>query len=225
MTATVQASPIRINAPSIYAYRDIMPNDIGAEVVLMEKVAHVLYCHSEFSDISQVPGECLETVWPTLTSFQEVKVCVKLVELLLKLFNYRGSLICSDLEGTGTSNRGASILPAEQRVQGLPIYGHTPILQSRPFTERPFWNIEPQPALTSTTDYLVALAERMDNVFGDPAANAAASNVGPPHNVKLSETDVHNIQETWRRLGTLIPYHTGGFYIPGTLSSEARRVA
>lgn len=38
MTATVQASPIRINAPSVYAYRDIMPNDIGAEVVLMEKV-------------------------------------------------------------------------------------------------------------------------------------------------------------------------------------------
>jgi hypothetical protein len=40
MTTTIQAYPLRIGAPKIYAYNDTLPNDIGAEVVLLEKVSH-----------------------------------------------------------------------------------------------------------------------------------------------------------------------------------------
>jgi hypothetical protein len=154
-----------------------------------------------------------------------MKVCVRLVELLLKLFNYRGSRICTNLEGTGVNNRGASALPAQQQADPQPIYGYPSVLQSRPFTEGPLSSMDPQEALTSTTDYLVALSHRMDRIFTDPAANLAARHSSPPGTPPLTDADISRIRDTWHRLGTLIPYHTGGFYIPGTLSTEARRVA
>jgi hypothetical protein len=40
MTATVRACPTVVNAPRVYGYRDFMPNDINAEVVLLEKVVN-----------------------------------------------------------------------------------------------------------------------------------------------------------------------------------------
>lgn len=176
--------------------------------------------------LQQVPGDSLDKVWPTLTSYQETKVCVRLVELLLKLFNYRGSRICTDLEGTGVNNRGAASLSSATTQQPQEqIYGYPPVLQSRPFTQGPLASMDPpQEALTSTTDYLVALSHRMDRIFTDPTAQ-----VDPPSdldsNEPLTDTDISRIRETWHRLGSLIPYHTGGFYIPGTLSSEARHIA
>lgn len=47
MTQTVLAYPeMRIRAPKVYAYKDVLPNKIGAEVVLLEKVAyHILTSH------------------------------------------------------------------------------------------------------------------------------------------------------------------------------------
>jgi hypothetical protein len=39
MMTTVRASPSKIVVPKIYGYKDFLPNDVGAEVVLMEKVA------------------------------------------------------------------------------------------------------------------------------------------------------------------------------------------
>lgn len=39
MAETVRACPIPVNAPKIYAYRDSVPNDINAEVILLEKVS------------------------------------------------------------------------------------------------------------------------------------------------------------------------------------------
>jgi len=43
MTATVRACPTAINAPKVYGYRDYMPNDINAEVVLLEKVGNLTF--------------------------------------------------------------------------------------------------------------------------------------------------------------------------------------
>lgn len=37
--AAVRNSSSKIEVPKIYGYYDLLPNDIGAEVVLMEKVA------------------------------------------------------------------------------------------------------------------------------------------------------------------------------------------
>jgi len=65
----------------------------------------------------------------------------------------------------------------------------------------------------------------MDRIFTNPAATQAARDTVHPSNPPLTDTDIYRIRETWRRLGSLIPYHTGGFYIPGTLSSEARHLA
>jgi hypothetical protein len=47
MTATIRACPIKINAPKVYGYRDFMPNDVNAEVVLLEKVCRTAStpCH------------------------------------------------------------------------------------------------------------------------------------------------------------------------------------
>lgn len=39
MMAAVRNSTLKIEVPKIYGYKDLLPNDIGAEVVLMEKVA------------------------------------------------------------------------------------------------------------------------------------------------------------------------------------------
>jgi hypothetical protein len=137
------------------------------------------------------------------------------------------------------NNRGASVLrpmqpqppppppPQQQQQQQQqgpyqPVYhGYPPILQSRPFAEIP----RPQGALTSTTDYLVALSQRMEKIFTNPAATLAARATVHPSNPPLTDADIAHIRETWQRLGSLIPYHTGGFYIPGTLSSDARHIA
>jgi hypothetical protein len=43
MTATVRACPTVINAPKVYGYRDYTPNDINAEVVLLEKVGNLTF--------------------------------------------------------------------------------------------------------------------------------------------------------------------------------------
>lgn len=45
MTQVVRAPPGEINAPRVYAYRDYLPNDINAEVVLLEKV-HIIKLYS-----------------------------------------------------------------------------------------------------------------------------------------------------------------------------------
>jgi hypothetical protein len=225
MTATVRACPTKINAPKVYGYRDFLPNDINAEVVLLEKVEYHSFTFESYIEFHQVPGESLDKVWHTLTSYQETQVCVRLVELLLKLFNYRGSRICTDLEGTGVNTRGASASPDMQQQNPQPIDGYPPILQSRPFTESPLLLMGPQGAPRTTTDYLVALSQRMDRIFTDPTATLTARAAVHPSNPPLSDVDISRIRDTWRRLGLLIPYHTGGFYIPGTLSFEARRMA
>jgi len=174
-------------------------------------------------------------VWPTLTPTQEFKVCVRLTELLLALFNYRGSLICTDLQGTSVNTRPA---PRHQRSPlPPPTSTQTPVLLSRPFDEGPLATMPPQRAMTSTTDYLHALANRINRVFNDTStpgagagaapspSNLAARDTGRPENPPLTDLDVSRIKETWKRLSFLIPYHTGGFYIPGTLSPSARHTA
>jgi hypothetical protein len=85
--------------------------------------------------------------------------------------------------------------------------------------------MEPQEGLTSTHDYLLALAERPERVFGGPAEASGARDTGWPGAIPLGDTEIAALRDTWKRLGYLISYHSGGFYIPGSLSPEARFTA
>ncbi|KAG1752568.1 uncharacterized protein EDB91DRAFT_1045027 [Suillus paluster] len=209
MMTTVRGSSSKIEVPKIYGYRDLLPNDIGAEVVLMEKI----------------PGENLQDVWPTLTPDEELKICSKLADLLLKLFNNRGSLICTDLLGTGVNTCISSVLLQEGQQRLRPL-GVGPLLLSRPFNERPLDIMDPQGALSTNADYLTALCWRVKRLFGNNEdLRAQARDTGFADNPLLTAEDMEQARETFRRLTNLIEYHIGGFYIPETLSRAAREEA
>ncbi|KAA1473503.1 hypothetical protein DENSPDRAFT_902959 [Dentipellis sp. KUC8613] len=141
-------------------------------------------------------------------------VCMRLAELLVKLFNCRSPLLCS-----------------ETNVPDSPPVPHSrfrrPVLLARPFDDGPLARADPQEALTSTHDYLLALSKRPERVFGTSAAAPTGAGARDPTwaGAPLSDADVDAIRSTWNRLGSLIPYHSGGFYIPGSLSPEARHTA
>ncbi|KAG0709853.1 hypothetical protein DFH29DRAFT_17510 [Suillus ampliporus] len=66
MMTTVRSSSSKIEVPKIYGYRDVLPNDIGAEVVLMEKVAWadrstaaLLHCHTLCTDTRRESSGCV----------------------------------------------------------------------------------------------------------------------------------------------------------------------
>ncbi|KAH7911554.1 hypothetical protein BJ138DRAFT_1006336 [Hygrophoropsis aurantiaca] len=209
MMTTAQDAHIKV--PKIYAYKDSAMNTIGAEVVLLEKI----------------PGDNLEALWPSLSSRQQIKICVKLAELLLDLFNVRGALICSDLIGNGIDTRPASVLLADERRRQHPI-GSGATLVSPPFCDGALGTWPPPQAFTTTQDYLDALCYRIERMFDGtvgPEFFLKARETGRPEQPLLTTTDMSEIRETWHRLGQLIPYHTGGFYLPKTLSSEARQSA
>ncbi|KAG1815629.1 uncharacterized protein BJ212DRAFT_1481397 [Suillus subaureus] len=209
MMAAVRNSSLKIEVPKIYGYQDLLPNDIGAEVVLMEKV----------------PGENLQDVWPTLGPDEELKVCSKLADLLLKLFNTRGSLICTDLLGTGIDTSVYSALLQEGEQHQNPD-GFSPLILSRPFNEPPLDTMIPQYALSTNADYLTALCWRVKRLCGgNEDIIARARDTGFADNPLLTIEDMVQARETFRRLTSIIPHHIGGFYIPGTLSRAAREEA
>ncbi|EGO02067.1 hypothetical protein SERLA73DRAFT_177792 [Serpula lacrymans var. lacrymans S7.3] len=151
-----------------------------------------------------------------------MKVCIKLTELLLSMFNLRGSLICTDLQGTDINTRSASALPQDQQ----PRRQYQPsVLLSRPFNDHPLDKISPQTGLSTAADYLASLGYRAERIFSSSEFNQVARDTGYPENPPLSDEDVVLIIETFKRYRSLIPYHTGGFYIPGTLSAPARELA
>ncbi|KAI0065829.1 hypothetical protein BV25DRAFT_1598435 [Artomyces pyxidatus] len=200
MTQVVRESA-QIAAPKIYGYYDNVPNHINAEVVLLE----------------MIPGDCLEDIWEDLKPRQIMTICARLGELLVKLFNCRSQLLCSETNVPDSPPR----TPLESNNY------RRPVLLSRPFDEGPLASMEPQEALTSTHDYLLALSKRPERVFASPddPANTAGRDTGWPDHPPLTDADVVLLRDTWNRLGSLIPYHSGGFYIPGSLSPEARYTA
>lgn len=209
MMAAVRNSSLKIEVPKIYGYQDLLPNDIGAEVVLMEKIL----------------GENLQDVWPTLGPDEELKVCNKLADLLLKLFNTRGNLICTDLLGTGIDTSVPSALLQEGEQHQNPD-GFSPLILSRPFNEPPLDTMIPQYALCTNADYLTALCWRIKRLCGSNEDTIArARDTGFPDNPLLTIEDMVQARETFRRLTSIIPHHIGGFYIPGTLSRAAREEA
>ncbi|KAG2155003.1 uncharacterized protein EDB93DRAFT_1266218 [Suillus bovinus] len=209
MMAAVRNSSLKIEVPKIYGYMDLLPNDVGAEVVLMEKTT----------------GENLQDVWPTLTPDEELKVCSKLADLLLKLFNTRGRLICTDLLGTGIDTSVFSALLQEGQQHQSPD-GPSPLILSRPFNEPPLDRMIPQYALSTNADYLTALCWRIARLCGSTEdIIARARDTGFADNPLLTIEDMVQARETFRRLASIIPHHIGGFYIPGTLSREAREEA
>ncbi|KAI0306829.1 hypothetical protein B0F90DRAFT_1665211 [Multifurca ochricompacta] len=179
----------QIIAPKIYGYYDNVPNPINAEVVLLELL----------------PGECLEDIWMDLEPRQIMTICARLGELLVKLFNCRSPLLCSETD----------VPDSPPRTPASSAHYRRPILLAPPFDEGPLMHMEPQEALTSTHDYLLALVQRPERIFGGVTEAPAP----------LDEADVAVVRATWKNLGHLISYHSGGFYIPSSLSPEARFTA
>ncbi|OAX44014.1 hypothetical protein K503DRAFT_852898 [Rhizopogon vinicolor AM-OR11-026] len=209
MMTTIRGSSSKIEVPKIYGYKDLLPNDIGAEVVLMEKI----------------PGENLQDVWSTLSPDEELKVCGKLADLLLKLFNTRGSLICTDLLGTGINTCVSSVVLQEGQKRQRAI-GVRPLLLSRPFNERPLDTMTPQGALPTNNDYLTALCWRVEHLFMNAEKiSPEALDTGFAENPLLTTEDLKQTRETFRRMTSLVTNHIGGFYVPGTLSPAARKEA
>lgn len=164
-------------------------------------------------------------MWPTLTPDEELKVCSKLADLLLKLFNTRGNLICTDLLGTGIDTSTFSALLQEGQQNQNPN-GLSPLILSRPFNEPPLDRMIPQFALSTNADYLTALCWRVGRLCGSTEdVIALARDTGFADNPLLTIEDMVQARETFRRLASIIPHHIGGFYIPGTLSREAREEA
>ncbi|KAH9983072.1 hypothetical protein BJV74DRAFT_887125 [Russula compacta] len=189
----------QIIAPKIYGYYDNVPNPINAEVVLLELL----------------PGKCLDDIWMDLEPRQIMTVCARLGELLVKLFNCRSPLLCSETD----------VPDSPPRTPGASAHYRRPILLGPPFDDGPLARMEPQEGLSSTHDYLIALAERPERIFNESTEVPGTRDTGWPGSGQLSDADVGAVRATWRRLGHLIPYHSGGFYIPGTLSPEARFTA
>jgi len=172
-----------------------------------------------------MPGENLQDVWPTLSPDEELKVCGKLADLLLNLFNTRGSLICTDLIGTGVDTRLSSILLDEGQERQRPL-GIGPLLLSRPFNQPPLDTMVPQGALSTNADYLTALCWRVERLFVNTEnIRPEALDTGFAGNPLLTIEDAKQARETFRRMVSMITHHIGGFYIPGTLSRPAREQA
>lgn len=164
-------------------------------------------------------------MWPTLSPEEELKVCGKLADLLLKLFNTRGSLICTDLLGTGINTCVSSVLLQEGQQRLRPL-GVGSLLLSRPFNERPLDTMTPQGALSNNADYLTALCWRVERLFiNTENIRPEALDTGFADNPPLTVEDAKQAKETFRRLANMITHHVGGFYVPGTLSREAREEA
>lgn len=152
-----------------------------------------------------------------MTPEREHKIVVKLIELLLGLFNHRGNNICTDLVGTGVDTTPEGLRDSQSRST------QDQVLLAPAFDQGPLINMEPQEALFSTDEYLRALVDRIDRVFKDPMAAEKESehDIKPP----LTDIDVSRIKETWHRYEKLIPHHSGGFYLPDTLPFSARNTA
>ena len=211
-----------IVAPKIYGYYDNIPNPINAEVVLLELVGVIRvspFLHRGLNLrtllIFQLPGECLDDIWMDLEPRQIMTVCARLGELLVKLFNCRSTLLCSETD----------VPDSPPRTPAASAHYRRPVLLGPPFDEGPLLHMEPQDGLTSTHDYLHALAERPERLFGGFSEVPGARNPGWPASAPLGDAEVAAVRDTWKRLGYLISYHSGGFYIPGSLSPEARFTA
>ncbi|TFK71766.1 hypothetical protein BDN72DRAFT_408329 [Pluteus cervinus] len=205
MTATIREIGT-IGAPQIYAYMDYLPNPVGAEVVLMEKI----------------PGQSLSEVWPTLHSKDLHRVCTEVVRILLMLFNNRGSYICTDLLGTNVNTR-----PSQPPA---PL-SRPAVLLTAPFDQGPLINMAPQPALYSAHQYLEALAGRIFRVFpvtptGQPILPRGhpSRQTGSPLKPELTDEDVAKLNGNWTNWQRLVSYHAGGYYVPHHLSAAARQL-
>lgn len=170
---------------------------------------------SQLLNPSQIHGDTLEQVWHTLSPAQLDIVCDRLAELLIKLFSCRGPDI-----STYTNVRDSPPRSATESAQF-----RAPVLLAPPFDDGPLLDLQPQEALTSAHDYLIALSQRVDRVFSDERSAAAARSTGWPRTPPLSDRDVLLARDTWTRLGSLVLYHSGGYYVPPHLSAPARQLA
>ena len=146
---------------------------------------------------------------------QIMTVCARLGELLVKLFNCRSPSLCSETD----------VPDSPPRTPTSSAHYRRPILLGPPFDEGLLAHMEPQEGLTSTHDYLLSLAQRPERIFGGPTEVPGTRDTGWPGSAPLSDADVAAVRATWKRLRSLISYHSGGFYIPGSLSPEARFTA
>ncbi|KAJ8515342.1 hypothetical protein ONZ45_g7230 [Pleurotus djamor] len=199
MTARMRSHPLDLVVPQVYAFIDYLPNDIGAEVVLLQKIG----------------GVPLDEVWPELSTKDQQVVILKVAEILLAMFNHRGGEINTEIQG---SPRGMQQMRAT-------VQENTALLLAPAFDQGPLVTLPPQRALRSNEEYLRALAARVERVFSSPQASEMARSAGDGDRPRLSDQDVERIRETWKRMAMLIPFHAGGFYLPSDLPLQASNAA
>lgn len=152
--------------------------------------------------VFQIPGESLDKLWPTLSETQRMCAITKVAEISLSMFHIRFPFAWSALGEPDPDN---------------------PVLLSKPFDQGPLKNMEPQQCTTTTHDYLLALADRIETIFthSSEAVKTEARDTGWRENALLTDLDIQRVRATWHRLASLIPYHTGGFFLPKNLSPQA----
>jgi hypothetical protein len=146
---------------------------------------------------------------------QIMTVCARLGELLVKLFNCRSLFLCSE----------TNVADSPPRTPTASAHYRRSVLLGPPLDDGLLAHMEPQEGLTSAHDYLLALSQRPERIFGGPTEIPGTRDMGWPGSAPLSDADIAAVRATWKKLSCLIPYHAGGFYIPGSLSPEARFIA
>jgi hypothetical protein len=167
-----------------------------------------------------VPGESLESVWPDLSAEQQEIVCCKITDILLQLFNARGSLICTERQGLFIDTKCDS----PENLSDPTILANS-VLMGPSFDMKPLSALPLPEAVLTAEQYLLSLTNRVDRIFdyNDPGIHQAARSTGLPEVPHLTEKDVEELRDTWRRATSLITYHCGGFYIPGNLKADTKK--
>ncbi|KAI0796866.1 hypothetical protein C8Q75DRAFT_802540 [Abortiporus biennis] len=149
-------------------------------------------------------GESLHTLWPKMTHNQRKVVCKKLSEIMFKMFHTRTNRIC-------TARACLNI----DEMKGNVLFDK---LLHPSFEDINLTSYAAPNAIPTSEEYLNALSHRIDNIF---AARPGCKHLGYPGKPTLTPQDIFETRETWKRMEKLIPYHSGGWYLPNTFSPEA----
>ncbi|KAL6305835.1 hypothetical protein BKA93DRAFT_198784 [Sparassis latifolia] len=178
-------------------------------VNLLEMASNSLGLGTEMIILEMINGQSLDVLWPTLSDEQHEAICEEIVKVLVKMFNFRSEYIHSRRT------------PFRFEYPPYNVHYPDPLLLTPAFDQGPLLWMAPQRYKDTVLEYFYALAQRVDLIFSRPSAGDDDEGTGWPGKPDPTLDERRLIRETWARLKALIPYHTGGFYVPASLSPEA----
>lgn len=139
-------------------------------------------------------------------------VCGQLSRVLVDLFSYDSPEIYTRREPLGKNHED---------------FVSSSLLLAPAFDQGPLADMDPVSGTTDVNVYLTSLAQRIDRIFDSPMSVVAGEvpKLGWPGKSQLTLDDVVKIRKTWYNLKKLIPYTSGGWYLPTDLSESARKLA